>query len=618
MSSESAAQSAEEYWSNAFKTRFPLTPATPRISAQTAAELGLTWDAEFDALSRLLLQAKLRRNETVAPIYVLPPEILSRIFEYTKSACELLADERFAIHETKPWAWVRAVTHVCQRFRSVAIANSSLWTDLHTVKGLWDVFLSRSKEYPLNINGTLAFDYHSHLDSQLYDVSPRYISNIHDNLARLRSLDITTLKKGDIERLVVALDAGSPVLLTLILAVSGGHHPLNDKAETTLHKFISSSPNIKKLEFSGIGTSYPWTAATLRMITSLSLNAGTHYNRRRLDIAPVTSSITFTFDDVLEGLRTMPMLEFLSILHVLPPVPTNMRVSRQPVSLSRLSSLQLTSFDGCSAYLWSLLETPSHAPVTLTNLACDWEFVLEHLTQKLKALFNHVEAPKFDAFEVGTPEESDFNPDTLLQFTVSCGEIEDAWQYSFDGLPEPPTVRISARYARADWLGTDAPIFPHLRALFPSTTSVRYIRLGNLTLDAGDFLEIYGRDAEVQSVRFDSGQGSTICALLDLLAANENNATVASAPANVFLPSLSSIKFSHRDMGHNDMSEVWTRLRSSVRARSASGYPVKSVTLDGCALPIDWYWEWNHDKSMPKLEWDYDQGAYRDSDSDEE
>ncbi|KZV74780.1 hypothetical protein PENSPDRAFT_166032 [Peniophora sp. CONT] len=456
MSSQSAAQSAEEFWSNAFKTRFPRIPVTPRPSAQTAADLGVMWDAEFDALSRLLLQAKLRRNETVAPIYVLPPEILSRIFEYTKYACELLAKSHFGLRRTKPWAWVRAVTHVCQRFRSVAIANSSLWTDLSTVKGLWDVFLSRSKEYPLHIKGTLAFEYHSHLDSQLYDVSPRYLSDIHDNLARLRSLDITTLKKADTERLVAALDTGSPVLLTLILTVSGGHHPLVDNAETALHKFISSSPNIKKLEFSGIGTSYPWASATLCMITSLSLNAGGSYNRRRqTDIAHVTSSITFAFDDVLEGLRRMPMLESLSILHVLPPVPTNMHISRQPVSLPRLSKLNMTSFDGCSAYLWSLLETPPHAPVTIINLAGDWAFVLERLMPKLKALFSHVEAPKFDALEIGTPEETDFNPATLLQFTVSCGEIEDPFHYSFDGLPEPPTVRISALYARPNWPDTD-------------------------------------------------------------------------------------------------------------------------------------------------------------------
>ena len=90
----------------------------------------------------------LTRRNTLVPISILPAEILARIFHFN------------AFSPTQPWSptlrlgWVY-VTHVCRRWRQVALDNSMLWTYFlayPTNKDRIAERLSRARNRPLVID----------------------------------------------------------------------------------------------------------------------------------------------------------------------------------------------------------------------------------------------------------------------------------------------------------------------------------------------------------------------------------------------------------------------------------------------------------------------------------
>ena len=75
-------------------------------------------DKEVDATRKLLRLLLMRRN-ALAPVSVLPPEVLARVFHF------LARDEPPCLGRLD-LGWIRA-THVCQLWRQVALGDSSLW-----------------------------------------------------------------------------------------------------------------------------------------------------------------------------------------------------------------------------------------------------------------------------------------------------------------------------------------------------------------------------------------------------------------------------------------------------------------------------------------------------------
>jgi len=69
-------------------------------------------------VARLLHSLLLHRN-ALAPISLLPPEILARVFS-------LLALQEPPYSSKQSLGWIRA-THVCWHWRQVALDYSSLW-----------------------------------------------------------------------------------------------------------------------------------------------------------------------------------------------------------------------------------------------------------------------------------------------------------------------------------------------------------------------------------------------------------------------------------------------------------------------------------------------------------
>jgi F-box-like len=72
--------------------------------------------------AKQLLHSQLARRNALAPISVLPPEILARVFRF-------LVFEDPACSRGQNLGWIRA-THVCQFWRQVALDDSSLWATI--------------------------------------------------------------------------------------------------------------------------------------------------------------------------------------------------------------------------------------------------------------------------------------------------------------------------------------------------------------------------------------------------------------------------------------------------------------------------------------------------------
>ncbi|GJE87495.1 F-box protein [Phanerochaete sordida] len=104
--------------------------------------------------ARLHVAQLARRLNATSPAVALPDELLVEIFKWlTVSHSQSIS----TVYDC--YRWISA-THVCHRWRTVALDASSLWTDI-SVHGKLDctrMFLSRSKHQPLSVAGDVGRD----------------------------------------------------------------------------------------------------------------------------------------------------------------------------------------------------------------------------------------------------------------------------------------------------------------------------------------------------------------------------------------------------------------------------------------------------------------------------
>ncbi|KAI0284069.1 hypothetical protein BC826DRAFT_881182, partial [Russula brevipes] len=106
-----------------------------------------TVDRGIDA-AVLLTYALLTHRNTLAPVSVLPPEVLARIFHLVA-----LADAESSRPKMGNLRWI-GVTHVCRHWRQVALDDSSLWARISgsMAKATWVCeMLARARNAPLSI-----------------------------------------------------------------------------------------------------------------------------------------------------------------------------------------------------------------------------------------------------------------------------------------------------------------------------------------------------------------------------------------------------------------------------------------------------------------------------------
>src|ERR1019366_7937030 len=99
--------------------------------------------AEVDAARQLLCSLR----NALAPISLLPPEILARVFHF-------LTLEEPPCSGEQNLGWIRA-THVCRLWRQVALGDSSLWAKISGIPTNTErisEMLARARNAPLDID----------------------------------------------------------------------------------------------------------------------------------------------------------------------------------------------------------------------------------------------------------------------------------------------------------------------------------------------------------------------------------------------------------------------------------------------------------------------------------
>ncbi|VDB87344.1 unnamed protein product [Peniophora sp. CBMAI 1063] len=222
------------------------------------------------------------------------------------------------------------VSHVCSRWRSIAIGNATLWTDLPlNLSTPWvEEIIERSKNLPLNI--IIPCDAN-------WEAVEDVLSN---HLPRIRSIE---LERG--AEIVGTFLSRSPAtqLESLHMEHNANHMALPDNMAT-------SFPRLKRLSLQNV--------VSLPNFRGLAASRITHLTIMSVIKVPTKSQ----FYDLL---RSLDGIQYLHLENCLPKAKT---VSGQPIALSHLGTLIIRGpRRGCGALLHSL-EYPSFASTTMYTL----------------------------------------------------------------------------------------------------------------------------------------------------------------------------------------------------------------------------------------------------------
>ena len=247
-----------------------------------------TLDKGVDA-ARQFLCSLLTRHNTLVPISVLPDEILSRVFH-------------FLVLEAPPLSgrpWIR-ITHVCRRWRQVAIDDSSLWARIWGIptNTKWmSEMLARAKNVPLEIE----FD----------DVgmsSPGALPMIVQHLSHTRELSLHNLSLYHFRNIQEIFSWEAPALERLELtAIQTVYSPFGFWEVGGNMLFKGHAPRLRTISL--IKVVIPWSLVPRGQLKHLKIdgpNEGFVFQRfKRVDRSPgQLSGIRNSFTGVLPTLST--------------------------------------------------------------------------------------------------------------------------------------------------------------------------------------------------------------------------------------------------------------------------------------------------------------------------
>ncbi|KAK7058665.1 hypothetical protein VNI00_002301 [Paramarasmius palmivorus] len=247
---------------------------------------------------------KLRsQRNSLTTISRLPPELLSRILAH----CAFRSDTEIS-------SLIRC-THVCSRWRTLALDTPSLWSEPEFEKSNMALeMLRRARNTPLHIKAAL--------HRPLIAVREPLLEAIQ-NVSRIASLHIAASHNQLVGEIIPLLGKPAPKLQALYLETYGGTVVLPEQ-------FLQDeAPRLRSLELFNVHI--PWNSRLLSDLTTLSI-AG------NLDDTMLPSASHF-----MNVLRNMPALEVLALEESVPNISTAARESLPTLTLPNLRRLTLRS-----------------------------------------------------------------------------------------------------------------------------------------------------------------------------------------------------------------------------------------------------------------------------------
>ena len=320
---------------------------------------------EIDATRALLTSLLMGRN-SLTPIFLLPPELLARIFHF-----HALAEPPW--HLANKLGWIK-VTHVCRHWRQVALDHASLWARISgfPVSTRWITEqLSRAKSSPLVIellgNPTL----------ETISLFPSHLP--HTRELRLRGLNM--IHFNGIKDLC-ALEA--PELEHFELSVSVTK-PLTSQDFVGASLFHGKAPKLRTLSLCQVRV--PWSFFPRCQFSQLKIVlCEEEWNE---------SSTLASLNQLIDVLTNCPNLEVLVLECCLPSILSE-HINNRTVHLPRLSHLTLAGSVSRVVRFFEALRIPSS---TKLNLHCVAENSLgKEASLLIPLVCNHFNRPTLATF----------------------------------------------------------------------------------------------------------------------------------------------------------------------------------------------------------------------------
>jgi hypothetical protein len=269
-----------------------------------------TVDGELVAVEKIVTELRARKN-TLAPVSVLPQEVLAEIFEMCSRVPEqVFSETRRSFLQSSRWPERLIMARVCRTWRRVAFEHPKVWRNvtLELARPLLEALLPHAKSVPLVMS------------SRNQRPIPRHNrSLISSNLSRTAEIDI--LDYQDIIRDISSSFAPTPAPLLRKLRLQS--LPKSDSSELILNlNFGNNAPSLTEIHLRALRVHWPSLAVSnLRSLTILNQLVDA------LDILPsLPSSEIIQF---FEAICSAPLLASLNLQNcfrlaagTLPDIPT--------------------------------------------------------------------------------------------------------------------------------------------------------------------------------------------------------------------------------------------------------------------------------------------------------
>jgi hypothetical protein len=537
-------------------------------------------DKEVDAARKLLRSLLIRRN-TLAPIAVLPPEVLARVFHF------LARDEPPCLGR-QCLGWIRA-THVCQLWRQVALGDSSLWARISGVvtnKELVSEMLVRARNAPLDIDIDLGGTPHP----DMFLIFAPHLS--HTRELRLHSLSIPL---SDSIRGIYGREA--PALEHFELGVSVAS-PITFRELGGATLFRGRAPKLRTFSLSQV--LIPWSLIPRGQLTQLKIVLFTE--------VPVADVSKDNLNQLIDLLANSPGLELLVLESCLPSQLGRFPYGRT-IQLPLLSRLCLA---GSSSRIMNLLKMLKLPPSTMLHLHCISESTPTYNDhQLLPVVASHYQNPH--PIEFKTLSVTISNMGTLLDVSASTIlprskfrkplelqndlDSDNEFVLSFDELPELENWK--------DLLERVCKILPISDIDFFSISATDVV-------DSVDWVELFKRCPKVTTVQaIGRGTSSLVRALTapntnprpaggkgkgkkkkrdgrDGIPAQPARSTTSHAPPHTtpLFPKMSFLALRMLDFAENKPSGVlFDVVQKGLQQRKGAGkVPLKTLNIETCNI----------------------------------
>ena len=236
-------------------------------------------------MSQRVTQELIYRRNALVPILRLPPETLVEIFSLLPFAAD---DSEYVPH----LAWIR-VTHVCHRWREIALCSPCLWNHISFTKltptAIIEI-LARAKMSPLHFEGEIT--------ARSKARSNALGRQLKAHISHTRHLTIS----GEFHTVLGRLKSPTPALVSLSLTRSRRPY-ISSQCIIPDSLFNGTAPKLTRLEL--LGCSIGWKSPLLKGL-------------RNLKMKPPPAEETPELEDWLDALNEMSQLKTLILDNATP------------------------------------------------------------------------------------------------------------------------------------------------------------------------------------------------------------------------------------------------------------------------------------------------------------